>query len=63
MSLNCLVIMEFLIISFRFDPELEKTRPKLAYIPFGVGSRYCIGKHLALMEIKMAVVRLLSSFR
>jgi cytochrome P450 len=55
--------MEFLIISFRFDPELEKTRPKLAYIPFGVGSRYCIGKHLALMEIKMAVVRLLSSFR
>lgn len=34
----------------RFTPENEKKLPRHAYMPFGAGSRVCIGNHFALME-------------
>lgn len=34
----------------RFEPEREKQIPRNAYLPFGAGSRICIGNHFALME-------------
>ena len=34
----------------RFTPEREKQLPRNAFLPFGAGSRTCIGKHFALME-------------
>jgi cytochrome P450 len=35
----------------------------LAYFPFGAGPRACVGRRLALIEIKLAAVRLLQNFR
>ena len=34
----------------RFTPEQEKKLPRHVYMPFGAGSRICIGNHFALME-------------
>ncbi|MBI1297662.1 cytochrome P450 [bacterium] len=34
----------------RFTPEAAAARPKLAWIPFGAGQRFCIGNDLAMME-------------
>lgn len=39
----------------RFSPEQIAARPKHAYVPFGSGSRICIGKHFALTELTLAL--------
>ena len=45
-----------------FEPEKEKARPKLAYMPFGAGPRMCIGNHFALMEMQLLLALLVRQF-
>ncbi|CAF5047433.1 unnamed protein product, partial [Rotaria sp. Silwood1] len=46
-----------------FLPERHSTpRHPAAFMPFGIGPRNCIGKRLALMEIKICLTRLLRQY-
>ncbi len=45
-----------------FDPENEKNRPRMAYMPFGAGPRMCIGNHFALMEMQLLLGMLVRQF-
>ena len=47
----------------RFLPEQIVTRPKGAYVPFGAGSRTCLGKRFGEMELRALAVALLSRYR
>ncbi|XP_015905340.2 cytochrome P450 3A8 [Parasteatoda tepidariorum] len=46
----------------RFSPEERKKRDSYSYLPFGHGPRNCIGMRFALMEIKVCLVYIISSF-
>ncbi len=46
----------------RFSPEGKAALPKGAYVPFGGGSRTCIGMRFGQMEVKAIVTRLLQRF-
>ncbi len=50
----------------RFDPtrflEPDPARPKLAYMPFGGGPRFCIGNAFAMMEMQLIVPMVLARF-
>lgn len=46
----------------RFSPERAALRHKLAWVPFGVGPRQCIGKELALMEGQLVLARLVQRY-
>jgi cytochrome P450 len=39
----------------RFSAERKGSIPDGAYLPFGLGTRTCIGKHFALMEAKLVL--------
>jgi len=47
----------------RFAPERAKGRPRAAYIPFGVGGRFCIGAAFAQMETTVMVAMIARSLR
>ena len=52
----------------RFDPsrflgDREKELPRCAYMPFGAGSRVCIGNHFALMEGHLLLATILRTAR
>jgi cytochrome P450 len=46
----------------RFSPERSAQRPRLAYFPFGIGQRMCIGFQFALMEAQVIAARVLQRF-
>lgn len=46
----------------RFSEERRKTIPKGAYVPFGGGSRTCIGMRFGQLEIKAIMARILRDF-
>jgi cytochrome P450 len=51
---------------WKFNPDrFEDTSsiPSCAHIPFGTGPRSCIGERLGLIEVKMAIVKILREFR
>ncbi len=47
----------------RFTPEAKARLPKGAYVPFGGGSRMCIGMRFGQLEIKAIASRLLQRYR
>ncbi|MGW8375210.1 cytochrome P450 [Streptomyces sp. ODS28] len=47
----------------RFAPEEAAKRPRLAYIPFGLGPRSCEGAALAMVETELILAILLKRFR
>jgi cytochrome P450 len=47
----------------RFTAELNKERPKSAYIPFANGQRICIGNNFALLEMVIACAMISGRFR
>uniref|UniRef100_A0A1I7YPM7 Cytochrome P450 n=1 Tax=Steinernema glaseri TaxID=37863 RepID=A0A1I7YPM7_9BILA len=46
----------------RFSPEESAKRHPLAWQPFGMGPRICVGMRLALLEVKLAIVHTLKEF-
>ncbi|KAF5303272.1 hypothetical protein FQA39_LY10011 [Lamprigera yunnana] len=46
----------------RFNDENKYSVPQYGYLPFGLGSRNCIGNRFALMETKLLFFYLLSKF-
>ncbi|KAH3855024.1 cytochrome P450 3A15-like [Dreissena polymorpha] len=49
-------------VPFRFLNSGEKSASAM-YIPFGAGSRICIGQHLAMLELKLACAIMLNRFK
>ncbi|WP_129113861.1 cytochrome P450 [Halegenticoccus tardaugens] len=47
----------------RWQTERRATRPGYAYFPFGGGPRVCIGKTIAVIEIKLILATILRQYR
>ena len=47
----------------RFTPEAKAALPKGAYVPFGGGSRICIGMRFGQLEVKVIAAKILARFR
>jgi cytochrome P450 family 6 len=57
---------QFFTEPLQFNPlrfESIKELPLCAHIPFGTGPRACIGERLGLIQVKMAIVKILKEFR
>ena len=46
----------------RFTAEEKEKRPKLAHMPFGLGLHNCLGMKFALLETKLALIGIRSTF-
>ena len=46
----------------RWTEEFEKNLPRFTYIPFGVGSRFCIGEGFAQLEATIALVHIMQNW-
>ena len=47
----------------RFAPDARAALPKGAYVPFGGGSRTCIGMRFGLLEVRTIAATILGRFR
>jgi cytochrome P450 len=47
----------------RFERERKAALPRGAYVPFGGGTRICIGKRFGQTEVKLVTTMLLQRFR
>ncbi|KAH9365453.1 hypothetical protein HPB48_008905 [Haemaphysalis longicornis] len=47
----------------RFSPEKKASRDPLAFQPYGIGPRNCVGLRVAQLEITLIVARLVHRFR
>lgn len=47
----------------RFLPEVEASRPRYSYLPFGAGPRVCIGSAFALNEAKLILAMVMREWR
>ncbi|ABX04658.1 MAG TPA: cytochrome P450 [Herpetosiphon sp.] len=45
----------------RFAPAAAATRPRLSYLPFGIGAHQCIGMHLALQQLTTVMQTILQT--
>jgi len=48
---------------YRWDNLDEKKARFIPFIPFSLGSRVCIGQHLAMIEMKIAIVNFLRRYK
>ena len=46
-----------------FSQEAKERRDPYSFIPFGTGPRQCIGMRLALLEIKLALMKVMERFK
>jgi cytochrome P450 len=47
----------------RFLPDAEAARRPNTFIPFGAGSRACVGRHFAMLEAELCLAALLRQFK
>lgn len=47
----------------RFNEDEKAKRSKFVFLPFGEGPRMCVGRRMAMIEMKLALIQLLSNCR
>lgn len=47
----------------RFSEENKKNRDNVAFLPFGIGPRNCIGMRFAMVEMKIMLASILAKYR